>query len=334
MKKIEQYIESLIGADAHIEPMPKRDFGRIPMYINEIYRLFNAEFLNQELLLVAYKNEEDFSIAQLTKHFQLLSAALNKKVVLVIDRIETFNRVRLMHNKINFIIPQKQLFLPELLISLKENLKPQRKEKKEKLLPSAQFILLYYLLHRYENKKIEEYTFKELAAKFRYTQMAITKAVENLKQFELCTVEGSKEKYLHFKFESRKELWGFALPFMVNPVLKKMYVDEKPNKLSMLLANDSALPKYTNMNPSRQQYYAIEKTDFYALLKNNGFKNLNENEGQYCLEVWKYDPSILTEGLAIDEAVDQLSLYLSMKDNADERTEAALETLIDNSNLW
>lgn len=58
--------------------------------------------------------------------------------------------------------------------------------------------------------------------------------------------------------------------------------------------------------------------------------NLNNKEGRLCLEVWKYDPKVLVGELPNDmPVVDALSLYLSLKDNYDERTEAALEQIIE-----
>jgi hypothetical protein len=42
------------------------------------------------------------------------------------------------------------------------------------------------------------------------------------------------------------------------------------------------------------------------------------------VEVWSYDPGPLAD----QGAVDPLSLYLSLKDNKDERVEAALEGML------
>lgn len=54
-------------------------------------------------------------------------------------------------------------------------------------------------------------------------------------------------------------------------------------------------------------------------------KQFGENE----IQVWKYNPKMLsTEGV-----VDKLSLYLSLKDNEDERIQIELERLI-NEMSW
>ncbi len=88
------------------------------------------------------------------------------------------NRGRLIQKGMNFIVPGKQLFLPDMLLDLRENFNERSSRKnKEKLLTSAQYILLYHMLHRYEKVQLTDLSFKELAVKIGYTQVAISNAV-------------------------------------------------------------------------------------------------------------------------------------------------------------
>jgi hypothetical protein len=97
-----------------------------------------------------------------------------------------------------------------------------------------------------------------------------------------------------------------------------------------LNCNASALPEYTDLNPSRQEYLAIEKTVFYGLQKSNALVNPNDYEGRYALEVWKYNPMVLVDELPNDRpVVDPLSLYLSVKDSTDERIEMVLDKILE-----
>ena len=82
------------------------------------------------------------------------------------------------------------------------------------------------------------------------------------------------------------------------------------------------------MNPSKQQFFAIGKNQYYKLEKENKLKGLNQFEGKYCLEIWKYDPNLLMQNIAKEAVVDPLSLYISFTDNQDERIEMALEQII------
>ena len=336
MKLLFQYIWEILGTEIYQEAIDKKDLGMLPLFLSETYRLYHADLFNQPFILVENLNPEDFSIQQTLKHFELIKEVLNKKVVLLAQEISALNRKRLIEKGINFIVPGKQLYLPDWLIDLRENFRSEKNTgNKETLLPSAQLIVLYRILHRQEKKKIEELTFKELALKLSYTPMAITYAAENLKYHEICTIEGKKGKYFKFNLEI-SEMW-FELEkrkLLTNPVIKKVFVDQKPKDTLLLLSNTSALPEYTDMNPGRQEFYAIEKKLFYDLQIQGALVNKNDHEGKCCLEVWKYNPNILAVIKLNDiPVVDPLSLYLSLKNNYDERIEMALEQII-KKNIW
>lgn len=324
MEKLNSYIREVLGTDIIREPVTNKEAEKLPFYIKESFRLFHGNLLGQQIILAAIENEQQPTTLQLDKQLEQLKNVFSRKVVLIIERLTAIDRNRLIKKGINFIVPGTQLYLPDLLIDLRETY-TKRKPKKDKLLPSAQFILLYKILHRKE--PIEEWTFKQLAEKFRYTQTAIGKAIENLKSFDLCTTEGSKEKYIRFNREI-KELWRKALPMLTSPVLKTVYSDKLPDETFLLQSNASALAEYSDMSASRQAYRAIEKGLFQLLKKHSQWRHLNEHEGQYCIEVWKYNPLVLATGITHDNNVDPLSLYLSMKDNTDARIEMAMEQII------
>ena len=332
MKKTLTYIEETLGIQPDVIPIAKSHLDRLPMYIHETFRLYRTDIFNTEIIIAELKNDDELSIQQTEKQVQQIKYLLNPKVVIVLENVQAYNRKRLIEKGINFIVPGKQLYMPDLLIDLRESfVHPKTKQKKDTLLPSAQFLLIYHIIHKYQKWKLEEHPFKEIAQKLGYTPMAITYAIDNLKLHELIDVEGEKEKFIRFRYE-RHELWNTAHQqnLLVNPVIKIVYADEKPKDLFLLHSNASALSEYTDLNPSRQEYFAIEKSVFYGLQKSNVLVNPNENEGRYALEVWKYNPLTLVGELPNDRAVvDPLSLYLSVRDSRDERIEMALDQILE-----
>jgi len=325
MEKLRDYIREALGIDIHPELIPNPELNKLPFYIKQTFHFYHVNLLKYQLVLAEIADVDTLTVQQIEKQFQIISNIFGNTVILIAQNLTSINRKRLIEKEINFIVPEKQLFLPALMMDLRETFKRPQNQK-EKLLPSAQVILLYRILKR--NKKIEELSLKELAAELKYTPMAITKAVSNLQHFELCAVEGTKEKYLRFDRDI-PGLWNDALPLMINPVIKQVYADELPEKLFLMKSNTSALPEYSNMADSRQTYYAIEKRYFYRLKQNGKLINQNDYEGRYCLEVWKYNPAILAEGITEETNVDPLSLYLSLKNSHDERIEMALEKIIE-----
>jgi DNA-binding MarR family transcriptional regulator len=330
------YIQKTLGVQINATPLAKVYMDKLPMYIGETYKLFNIEFFNNEIILAQPKNEEYLSIQQTEKQVLQMKNTLNKKVVIVLENLLAFQRKRLIEKGINFIVAGKQMYLPDLLIDLKETkMQLKRSGKNEKLLPSAQFLLIYYILHHNQSWNLENFSFKEIAKKMNYTPMAITNAIDNLKFHELVEVRGEKEKFIRFR-GNRVELWNKVQMqnLLVNPVIKTVFLDEMPKGIKLLKSNQSALPEYTNLNPSKQQYYAIEKTIFYELKKDKTLINPNELDGRYAIEIWKYNPFVMIEDLPISlNVVDPLSLFLSVKDIRDERVEGELEQLV-KKNVW
>ena len=331
MKKLIQYIIETLGAEILVNPLLRSKIGKLPLFLSETYNLSEAKILNLPFIIVERRNPDELSILQTEKHFKIIKDTFDTKVVLLANNLASYNRKRLIEKGINFIVPGKQLFLPDLLIDLRETLSPRRETgKKQTLLPSAQLLVLYRILNKENILRIENIPFKQLAEIFHYTPMVITNAAENLRLHEICTTEGSKGRSIRFNLDI-PEMWNDLVKrnLLINPVLKRVFVDEKPDNVFLLHSNTSALPEYSDMNPSRQEFFAIDRKAFYDLQKNNRLSNANKSEGNYCLEVWKYDPLNLIGGILNEKiAVDPLSLFLCLKNDHDERIQDALEQII------
>jgi len=325
MKNVLKYLNEVLGINVTANPIAKSNQGQLPMYLIEIFNLYNINLFNKDVVFAELKNEEGLSILQIEKQLQQIHKQLNKIVVIVLKNIKAYNRKRLIEKQINFIVPGKQMYLPDLLIDLRESY-PLDNAQKETLIPSAQLLIIYQILSDDLKWKIQEHPFKDIAQKFGYTPMTITKAINNLKSHSLIDVIGAKEKFIRFRYD-KKALWEKLKKdkLFVNPVIKTVYVDEKPKGLSLLKSNISALSTFTDLNPSNQAYYAIEKDEFYRLQKSNQLVNQNPSEGKYALEIWKYKPLSIISNMTV---VDPLSICLSMQDKSDERIEMALDQVL------
>lgn len=332
MKEAINYLNEAIGLKTIENSISNKFLGNLPIFITQAYKLYNANIFDRNVVFAEQINENDFSVLQTVKHLQLIKNKLEKPIILVVRNLLSYNRKRFIQNKINFIVPDKQIFLPELLINLSENYSTEKIYKNKNIMPSAQFLLLYHLLHKDNNWRLEDHSFKEIAEKLDYSPMAISNAADELKSHNIIEVKGEKEKFIRFNFQ-RKKLWDLTQEqnLLDTPVLKTIYVDELPQNIFMMKANVSALSQYTNLNPDRQQYFAIERNKFYELQKNNIFKDVNDKEGQFAIEVWKYNPKVLSKN--DNKVVDPLSLYLSLKNNYDERIEMGLEQIIEKM-IW
>jgi hypothetical protein len=330
MESLQKYLKEVLDEIIVVNRLPEYEVSKLPMYVTQLYKIYTTRLLDTELVLVQLVNANNLSIAQTEKQIRNLNKLFNKTVVLILDHVVSYNRNRLIKKKVNFIVPGKQLFLPEMLVDLKDGdtIKSSFKEK-QSLIPSAQVMVLYQILGLSEFWDIEEKSFKEIALKLNYSPMAISKAVGNLQTLELVTIAGEKEKCIQFNYDKVK-LWEKIEEngFWNYPVFKRVYIDELPMGVKTWDCNTSALSEYSDINQSRQNYVAIGRREYNKLNKQNLFINANPTEGNYCLEVWKYNPGILSHTAIITELiVDPLSLYLTLKNTPDERIEMALEQI-------
>jgi len=126
------------------DKLPKNEKAKLPLYISQAYNLYQTSLFGQELILVQPVNAQGLSVAQTEKQLKNLYKLLHKKVVLVPDKIASYNRARLINKKVNFIVPGKQLFLPEMLMDLREGyLTNLMTPEKQNLIPSAQVVVLF-----------------------------------------------------------------------------------------------------------------------------------------------------------------------------------------------
>ena len=317
MNDATKYIHEVFGVKLNLKKIPKEQSNAIPFYILNDYTIWTGNLFNKKIFFAKKNTQEHFTPDQYKKHLELLEKKLANPVILILPDIKAYNRNRLIQKHINFIIENKQIFIPFLMIDLKEYL--TKPEQKNILQPAAQCMILYHL-----QKQILNYlNYKQIAELLQYSYLTISRAVENLNTLGVCRVEGTKVKTIVFTLD-KKELWGKALPFMKTPVKKKVYINDiLPDEL-IFKTNINALAYYTDLNDDDYLYYAINHTNFKNLHKEGKIKMYSEYDGNYIIETWKYAPGIL----ANNKYADPLSLYLTFKDTQDERIEMALEQII------
>lgn len=317
MNDLRKYIKVALGIEAEISPLRADKLKDLPVYIKSEYDIHTINLYRQDFLLVQVKSQ--FTTERLRKHLITIEAGFNTKAIAVIDRLEAYKRLRLIEKKIPFIIPGKQMYLPDLLIDLKEfGVKPR--EHPQMMRPATQLLLLYHL----QIGSLEGYNLKGIAEKINYDAATITRAAHFLHNTGLCTLKGVKDKSLHFEGDKRK-LWKKAEPMMSNPVKKSQYFSGWVNLPNRFKSNINALAHYSDLNDDVVAYYAV-RPDYMRLIGRANLKETGPLEGNICIEEWKYNPGLLTG----TEFVDPLSLYFCFRKKPDERIELALEQIIKN----
>ena len=323
MEEIKKYIEEVLGLEVVIEPVKPAQLKRMPVYMQQGYAFYQARLFGRDIVFLKNKSEEIVSADRLRKHLFLAEQVVDCPGVFVFPFLESYNRQRLIRKQVAFVVPGKQLFIPQLLIDLRD-FRQTVAVKREKLLPAAQCILFYHLLI----EDIESFPLKTVAQKTGYTRATVTRALQSLVDKEIAAkrVE-NKEVKIRFP-EKGKDLWQRALPVLQSPVKKRYFLEGLPPPGPVYHAGFSALTRYTDLSEGSNRCFAIAQKDFAELKKKKQLHIIPVNEHDICLEIWKYAPAVLAK----DDTVDPLSLYLTLKEEKDERVEMELEKMIER--LW
>jgi len=311
-------IISILGIQTQLIPIQREKLRGINTDLFLRFSFYKIEFNNQTLCVIQAKNKQDsltpLKYKQITKQAEIL---VGMPVVVVLDSLSYYERERLINQGVYFIISDKYAFLPSLIV----NVQAKKKVKNPtRLTPVAQYVLLYYLL---SEKTKEEYTIKDLEQNMPYNYVALARAVANLEDCKLCSTEikdNTGIKYIQFG-SYKRELWKKAQSYLSSPVKKVLYCDAIPEG-DFSISGVNALSQYSHLNSEQYETQAI-----WDKLFNPAGAQFNEVEGSCKIELWKYPTTM--PFLSINNVVDKLSLYLSMKDEPDARIEKELEIMIE-----
>jgi len=235
----------------------------------------------------------------------------------------------LITNKSNFIVSNKQIYIPSLCLYLTERGATQQLSARQNLSPSAQLLLLYHL----QKQSFENTPFKDIAKLLNYSKKTVSLVASELQSASICEIIrlDNRNKTLRFSDYGRN-LWNVVEPLMSSPIQKVWYIQKYniPNGLPRYISHDAALSRYTFITDPSNPSYAIDKKIFSQYQYQQHLQPfLHPQEGDVRIEIWKYDPA----PLANQELIDKLSLALCYRDTDDERINKELETMI-NETQW
>lgn len=318
MKEAIDYLKEVFSDKFDAQPVAQDVMDAMPLYIGAMYRLWEVSLADQRIFLAEPRSDELSTPSQLKKHQELIAGKAGCSVVFALHRIESYNRNRLIQQNVDFVIADKQIYLPSLLISLKDTAVPIV-SKSNKIQPAAQCLFLFHL----QKQNLSGLGFREIAEFLPYSYLTITRAVDNLAEAGLCKIEGTKEKTIFFNAD-KAELWQKALSFLANPVKRSVFINEDLPEHLTAKTNINALAHFTLLNDEPKSYFAIWEKNFRDLHKKGRITMLSQYDGEFAVEQWGYDPVILSD----KGFVDPLSLYLIYRNDPDERVSYEINQLI------
>lgn len=318
---LSSYLHSITGDPPWIEPADKHVTSRLPLFLRQRYDISQADVLGRKCYFAfEIKHAGEASPAEYAKHVSSLKQLLPGDVVLVISKLASYVRNRLVRQHVPFIVPGTQMFLPMLMIDLRERF-PRGRAEPGKLTPIAQLIIIYHLVR----ENITNMPLAQIASQLGYSPMAISQARDELQTSELCeVVKSGRTLSIHFKWQTL-QLWEHALPFLSSPVRRTHWIRWGHPRPRAAVAGLTAMAKYTMLADEAIPTLAMKSTRVTGALEKGEIVGCaGREDAEARMEGWKYDPWIVAKG----DAVDPCSLYLTLRHSADERVQKELETLI------
>ena len=318
-----EFLQNTLGLEVVEGKSLLHEKGSLPLYLRQMPD--KEIFIDGKRVILEFKSDlKNSTPEQLENQKKVLEQNYNAVVVFCFEILEPYERKRLIERRIGFIVTDKQVYIPSLMMNLNEFTAGQ-KVKRDTASPATQFLLLYHLqVKELGGIPLGKISLGKIPNPLEhYAQMSISRAAKELESKGLCAIEGGRTKTLKFGL-SKRELWSKALPFLSSPIKKILYTMYSPLMDGMTQSGDKALAYYSSLNEGTTPCIAMGERSFKQ--SEHQYQFFPTQFGGSCrFEVWKYEPALLSK----NNMADPLSLYLCYKDDNDERVQIALNEVLE-----
>lgn len=362
--ELKVYVESVLGLKLRLKPWEHVKI--LPYVLRDRYEFFVTEILGAKCLILKEHPQREASVADVAKHMQAINKLLEKKLpetsdlmVFVTDALPSYDRKRLVEKGVQFIVPGNQLYLPAFGMDLREYYR-QRLEKPQVLSPATQSMLIQLLIKGWQPRLLT--TRSTFEKSFTYAKMTVTRAIKELTDLDIVQPGKEMGEAAIFFHLSPKETWEMAKDYMRTPVKKTLWLNAIPEAFDtpMLLAGEAALAEMSLLASPKVPGFAMTTAQFdhiRELAQSDHLQKVNtaygveigfwgstsktakskrettfpyfevpQNHAACCIQFWNYEP--LHSNIAIG-VVDPFSLYLSLKDDHDDRVQMCLDEMME-----
>jgi hypothetical protein len=322
---IQDYFELVFGTKPEIRRWAKS--RGLPFYLLDEYAFDTVTLFGcQCLLLLAHEPFEN--VAKIRKHLDVLKTTVDHPILYASGALKSYERRRLIEAGIQFVVPGNQLFAPQLGMDLREYFRGRHVEKAV-MGPASQALLIAAMVRGWG----KDFTFRgvDLADGALYSKMTMSRAMKEFESFGLIE-PATNEKAPRWRFAATPGAsWEKALPALQNPVKRVLYADRHP--LLQRTAGQSALSKVSMLAEPLTPVIAFSRDEWALEVQRSGCKEVGQfDDPVFEVEIWSYPPDHIDGNTclpALRESVDPLSLYLSLKDDVDDRVQISLDEMME-----
>lgn len=314
--RVQHYLDAVLG-------IPNSAYGewsgqdQLPYHLRDTFDFRQMELLGDRVVLALDRRSGESSPDEVRAWLNKVRSIAQHPTAYVTDTLPSYRRKRLIEQKVPFIVPGNQLYLPDLGVDLREYFR-RPSAPRTLLSPAAQAMLITALLR--EQWRSEWDPGAEAAA-LGYTAMTLSRVTRELVAAGIGqTYKAGRKQYLAISYSAR-ETWEKASPSLRSPVQHVFPVHAPARTFkSLRLAGLSALSRHSMLAEPSLPVYAVSRTEWQAL-KGKVTEVPEASPGAQQFQLWTYSPALKQRS----DTVDPLSLILSLRDITDERIQRALD---------
>lgn len=315
---IQRYLHDTLGLPTSLRPWSGA--GKLPYFLQEAFATRELTLHGQTIVLAEEQRRHKPKLAELRTQMDRLRAAAQLPVIYVTDALASYERKRLVEQRVPFLVPGNQLYLPDLGIDLREYFRQPTPAIETGLSPATQAVLITMLL---TTPWRQDWTLGETVAQLGYTPMTLTRVLRELTATGLAKTRRLGREHHLYTDQPPEKLWDSLQAQLRKPVKRSIWVKTaKQENTGLRLAGMSALARLTQIADPPWPVYAIGPADWRAA---KPLVQLLKEPAAGCSEwqLWTYNPALVPHA----RTVDPLSLTLSLDPGADERVQMALDEL-------
>lgn len=308
-KCLKNFLFQVFRTDSGLVPI--NHVKGLPVLYPALFQMWSGAVGETPCMFAYARSTNHLTPAQIERYMTVLSEHFHVPAVYVGDRLAPHEPERLISKGIPFIVPGKQMFLPFAGTYLKRT-SPFCQIEHDYLGTCAQLIVLG-VLQKYIAAPVR---IMDIVDRFGVSRSTAISALFELEHFGLGMKEKTNGKEIGFHFVlSGKKLWDEAQPFLRNPCKRTVGLETIPDDCTLTLAGADALAEETMLNATEPKYYAMSLNEF----RKKDIQTVNTATAKYHLQLWLYRPTVFDH-----VRIDMLSLYLTLKNDPDDRVQIAL----------
>lgn len=317
LERVVTYLTDTLGVALVVEPGDSAT--KLPALLAQFYTPVAVQLLNRPCLLLLLRQTTVLTAATARKHIDLTSRYTEALPIVVAPAVDAPTRAKLIAQRVPFIVPGNQLYLPDLGLDLREHFR-QLRNPTTQLTPAALLTVLDHVVHPHANR----FTPQHLAERLGYSAMTMTRVADELEHLGLLTSERAGRSRQLIIAAVGRQLWARALPHLRSPVVGRQLL-RLPLDFLCAEAGLTALARQTALAAPVVPEMATGPTG-QQTLKTLGIQPLTEPEpGAVLVEVWSFDP----QRLVVDRRLHPAVLWLTLRDHSDDRVQLALNELME-----